>query len=239
MMSNKNSTTITQHLVEIKNLISTYEKKYGREKDSVKLLAISKKQSIEKIKEAIYSGQYCFGESYLQEALTKIIALSQQENRSNNIEWHFVGPVQSNKTKKIAEYFDWVHSIDNMHIAERLNNQRPSHLPALNICIQVNVSHELSKSGLNESDVIPFAKHCLTLPHLTLRGLMTLPAPTHQFDEQRKAFRKLFSLKQALHEQGIFLDTLSMGMSDDFEAAIAEGSTLVRIGTAIFGSRTN
>lgn len=225
-------TTIEQNLSTIKTLISAYEKKYHRPPNSVRLVAASKTQPSEKIEFAYHAGQHAFGENYLQEALPKIAALSHLD-----IEWHFIGPIQSNKTKKIAEHFAWVHSIDDIKIAKRLNDQRPAHLPPLNICIEVNVSDEKTKSGVGMNDVMSLVTACGTLPKLKLRGLMAIPAIHHDFLEQRKEFHKLFTLYESLNTKGFSLDTLSMGMSDDFEAAIAEGATIIRIGTAIFGSR--
>ncbi|RDI41315.1 hypothetical protein AQULUS_00280 [Aquicella lusitana] len=224
--------TIRTQLAAVKKRIADYAEKYGRKADSVHLLAVSKGQPIEKIEAAFQAGQPDFGENYLQEALSKIDRLAHKA-----ITWHFIGPVQSNKTRKIAEHFAWVHSVDNKKIATRLNDQRPSHLPPLNICIEVNVSNESSKSGVRAEEVLPLARYCMGLPNIKLRGLMTIPAPQKDFAAQRQSFHALFLLWQRLREQGCELDTLSMGMSDDFEAAIAEGSTLVRIGTAIFGSR--
>jgi pyridoxal phosphate enzyme (YggS family) len=229
--------SIEHNLLKIKKLIADYEKKYQREAGSVKLLAASKQQSIEKIISAYHAGQFCFGENYVQEALAKMLFFSNQSNEFKEIEWHFIGPIQSNKTRKIAENFAWVHSVDSFKIAKRLNDQRPVHFPPLNICIEVNVSHEESKSGVKISEVIPLIVHCQTLPRLKLRGLMAIPAAFSQFVDQRNEFRKLHLLWDSLCKEGINLDTLSMGMSGDFEAAIAEGSTLVRIGTAIFGPR--
>lgn len=216
---------------DLKYQIELCERKYHRPSGSVRLLAASKRQSIEKIKAIYDMGQRCFGESYLQEALPKIQSLP------TDIEWHFIGPVQSNKTRKIAEYFSWVHSIDDAHIAKRLNDQRPPHLPPLNICIEVNISHEATKSGVSIDDVMPFAKYCLSLSRLRLRGLMTIPARGENLTEQRKPFHQLHDLYESLCQNNIPLDTLSMGMSEDFEAAIAEGSTMVRIGRALFGER--
>lgn len=227
-------TDIKTNLLHIKKLIADYEEKYGREKNSVSLLAVSKGQSLEKIQTAFAAGQRCFGESYLQEAMPKIEKLGNE-----SIEWHFIGPVQSNKTRKIAEHFSWVHSLANEKIAKRLNEQRPAYLPPLNVCIEINIDHEITKSGIDIDEVFSLAKYCMELPHLKLRGLMTIPAACETVSEQRKAFHTLYNVWQHLREQGFALDTLSIGMSEDFEAAIAEGSTLVRIGTSIFGPRQN
>lgn len=184
------------------------------------------------MQEAYDAGQRAFGESYLQEALPKLEAFANQP-----IEWHFIGKLQSNKTRKIAEHFAWVHSVDNMKIAKRLNEQRPAHLPPLNICIEVNVSHEKAKVGIDLTELRSLVDYCLTLPRLHLRGFMTIPAETSVFEEQRQAFHLLNEAYQTLRKAGLPLDTLSMGMSLDFEAAIAEGSTLVRIGSSLFGPR--
>jgi len=226
---------IAQYLHNIKQQITHYEKQYQRKAGSVTLLAASKKQSIEKIKLAYETGQLAFGENYLQEALEKIEAAKRLQ--LNNIIWHFIGSIQSNKTKKIAEHFSWVHSIASQKIAKRLSEQRPLHLPPLNICIEVNLNAEPTKSGVVIDEVAELALYCHTLPHLNLRGLMTIPAPHQSFDAQRRSYQQLFLLYEKLKQQGLTLDTLSMGMSDDMEAAIAEGSTMVRIGTAIFGLR--
>lgn len=224
--------TIEENLILIRQLVADYEQKYERIQGSVRLLAASKGQSTEKIQAALHAGQYSFGENYVQEALKKITALADKD-----IEWHFIGHIQTNKIRKIAEHFAWVHSVDDMKIAKGLSDRRPINLPPLNICIEVNVSHEATKSGVSFDDVVPLVKYCLNLPRIHLRGFMTIPAPQSDFTTQRNEFHKLNLLWQALRDEGIALDTLSMGMSDDFEAAIAEGSTLVRIGTAIFGQR--
>lgn len=227
-----NPLTIPQKLVEVRKTIARYEEKYGREPGSVFLLAVCKGQPLEKVYEALRAGQRAFGESYVNEAIPRILTLSKE-----SIEWHFIGPIQTNKTRKIAQHFSWVHSVDNHKIATRLNEQRPAHLPPLNICIEVNISHEPTKSGVDPDQLLLLAKHCLSLPNLKLRGLMALPALQNNFILQREAFYKLATLKRQLEKEGIYLDTLSMGMTNDFEAAIAEGATLVRIGTAIFGPR--
>jgi len=226
-------TEIVKKLQIIQKCIAQYEQTYRRHPNSVNLLAVTKGQPLEKILQAYDAGQTRFGENYIQEALAKITAL-----KDKPIEWHFIGAIQSNKTKQIAEHFAWVQSVANIKIAKRLNDQRPPHLPLLNICIEVNISNEESKSGVAVDALQPLLNYCLTLPRLKVRGLMTIPLATENFSEQRKAFHQLFSVWQALLRQGIFLDTLSMGMSGDFEAAIAEGSTMVRIGTAIFGPRS-
>ncbi len=225
-------TEISINLNEVTQQIRAHESKYNRPQNSVTLLAVSKSQPLEKIQQAITAGQKSFGENYLQEALEKITQLNNPQ-----LEWHFIGPIQSNKTKKIAEHFQWVHSIENFNTAKRLNDQRPSHLPPLNICIQVNISEEITKSGVQPDDVIKLAIACLEFPRLTLRGLMTLPAATDNFQQQRTAFQKVRLLQENLRKKGFTLDTLSMGMSHDMEASTAEGATMVRIGTKIFGKR--
>jgi pyridoxal phosphate enzyme (YggS family) len=226
-------TDIQKNLIEIEAYIDQFEKKYHRIPNSVTLLAASKKQSLEKIQQAINAGQTIFGENYLQEALPKIDFFKHQ-----NLEWHFIGPIQSNKTKKIAEHFSWVHSVDSIKIAKRLNDQRPPHLPPLNICLEVNISGEPTKSGISScAEITSLAEYCLSLPQIKLRGLMAIPAATPDFENQREELHRLKLIFDDLLTKKIPLDTLSMGMSDDLEAAIAEGSTLVRIGTRIFGTR--
>ncbi|MGD9108163.1 MAG: YggS family pyridoxal phosphate-dependent enzyme [Gammaproteobacteria bacterium] len=224
---------IAEQLKIIREKISQAEQKYHRESGAVTLVAASKTRSVAEIAEAIKHGQMHFGENYLQEALPKIKALKNQ-----NIIWHFIGPIQSNKTKLIAENFAWVETIEREKIAQRLNDQRPKNLPPLNVCIEVNLSEEATKSGVGQDEILPLAKKIKTMPHLKLRGLMSIPAPSHNFNEQRKVFHRLARALQQLNQQGFNLDTLSMGMSDDFEAAIAEGATIVRIGSAIFGPRS-
>jgi len=225
-------TTIQTNLNTIQSHIHDCEKQFRRKSGSVFLLAVSKKQSIEKIEQAVAAGQLAFGENYLQEALIKIAALA-----SKNLEWHFIGPIQRNKTRKIAEHFSWVHSIDDAVIAKRLSEQRPEHLPPLNICIEVNVSAEPTKSGVSFDEVEALAQYCVQLPRLKLRGLMTIPSTKNHFIEQRAEFYKLRLTAEILCSKGFSLDTLSMGMSNDMDAAIAENATIVRIGTKIFGSR--
>jgi pyridoxal phosphate enzyme (YggS family) len=219
---------IKQNLQAIREEITKAEQLYDREPGSVKLLAVSKTRSVAEIKLAIEGGQYCFGENYVQEAIEKIKALT-----DFNLEWHFIGPIQANKTKLIAENFSWVHSVDRMKIAERLNDQGEN----LNVCLQVNISEEATKSGINIDEVPFFANALSKLPNLNFRGLMAIPELTYDFNQQRKNFHKLREIFDRLNSQGYNLDTLSMGMTDDFVAAIAEGATIIRIGTAIFGSR--
>jgi len=208
------------------------ERCYHRPPGSVALLAVSKTQPAAVIAALAAAGQRQFGENYLQEALEKIEALRQLD-----LEWHFIGPLQSNKTRGIAENFAWVHSLDRLKLAQRLSEQRPDTLPALNICLQVNISDEASKRGLNAAELADVAHAVAELPRLRLRGLMAIPAPSTDFVAQRGSFTHLRELQATLIATGVELDTLSMGMSDDLEAAIAEGATIVRVGTAIFGPR--
>lgn len=224
--------TITFRLNQVKQRINDAEKLYGRPPSSVSLLAVSKTKPASAILEAFNAGQYCFGESYLQDALPKIEALKEYD-----IEWHFTGPIQSNKTLAIAAHFSWVHSVDRLKIAQRLNEQRPVELKPLNICLQVNMDHEKNKSGIHPEELFPIAEALSLMPNIRLRGLMSIPKATKNRENQRKPFHQLQKLQQALIENGYLLDTLSMGMSNDLEAAVAEGATMVRIGTAIFGSR--
>lgn len=204
----------------------------GRASQSVALLAVSKGAGADAIRAAHLAGQTAFGESYLQEALDKRAQL-----RDLRLDWHFIGPLQSNKTRAIAEQFDWVHGVDRLKIATRLSEQRPARLPPLNVCVQVNISGEASKSGCAPDDVLALAQAVAALPNLRLRGLMAIPAPAQDGDDERAAFHALRLLLDDLRRHGLEVDTLSAGMSDDLEAAIAEGSTLIRIGTAIFGAR--
>lgn len=219
---------INQVLSQIKHCCN----ELGRAPQSVALLAVSKTRSAAEIREAFRNGIRRFGENYLQEAQEK-----RNELQDLEIEWHFIGPLQSNKTRQVAETFDWVHSVDRLKIAQRLSEQRPTHLPALNICLQVNIDDEASKSGCQPHEVLELAHQISQLPHLRLRGLMAIPAPTEDIDQQRRAFAAVRALAEQLQLQGFSVDTLSMGMSSDLEAAIAEGSTLVRVGTALFGPR--
>jgi PLP dependent protein len=204
----------------------------GRDASEIALLAVSKAVPASYIREAHEAGQQLFGESYAQEGVRKITQLKQL-----GIEWHFIGPIQSNKTRQIAEHFDWVHSVDRAKVAARLHEARPEALPPLDVCIQVNVSGESSKSGVRPGEEHELARSIAQLDRLRLRGLMAIPEPTDDIAVQRRRYRLLRDRKDALIDAGYALDTLSMGMSYDFESAIAEGSTLVRLGTAIFGDR--
>ena len=206
----------------------------GRDVQGVTLLAVSKTQPAQAVREALAAGQHAFGENYVQEALDKIGELAQERS---HLQWHLIGPLQSNKTRPVAEAFDWVHSVDRLKIAQRLAEQRPPGLPPLQLCLQVNVSGEASKSGLAPSEVPEVARAVAALPRVRLRGLMSIPAPAQGFEAQRAPHRALRELLAALNAQGLALDTLSMGMSDDLEAAVAEGATMVRVGTAVFGAR--
>ena len=225
-------TTIASNLQAVREAITTATAEAGRDESEVKLLAVSKTFSPESLREAYRAGQRCFAESYVQEALDKIAALQDLA-----IAWHYIGPIQSNKTRAIAENFSWVHSVDRLKIAERLSEQRPSHLPSMQLCLQVNISDESSKSGVALDEIVALAHAVEKLPRLKLRGLMAVPAPTDDVAAQRLPFAHLRKLRDQLNQQGLQLDTLSMGMSHDFAAAIAEGATMVRIGTAIFGER--
>lgn len=204
-----------------------------RPRDSVALLAVSKTQPADRLRAAYAAGQRCFGENYLQEALEKQAALSDLD-----IEWHFIGPIQSNKTRPLAESFAWVHSVDRLKIARRLSEQRGDGRPPLNVCLQVNIDAEPSKAGAAPAEIAELAQAVADLPHLRLRGLMAIPAPRSQPAQQRQAFAQVRALLASLNAQGLALDTLSMGMSGDLEAAVAEGATIVRVGTDIFGPRT-
>jgi PLP dependent protein len=227
--------SIAQHLEEVRQRIAQAAKTASRDAADVTLLAVSKTFPADDVRAAFECGQRAFGENYVQEGIAKIAALSDVRAQ---IEWHFIGPLQSNKTKVVAEQFDWVHSIDRLKIAERLSAQRPEGSRALNVCIQVNVSGEDSKSGVSPDEAAALAHAVTALPGLRLRGLMAIPEPAESLDEQRVPHARLRELMRALIADGLPLDTLSMGMSADLEAAVLEGATMVRIGTAIFGKRT-
>jgi pyridoxal phosphate enzyme (YggS family) len=209
----------------------------GRRKaDSARLVAVSKMQPVEAVLIAAEAGQRDFGESYVQEAIPKIMAL-QAQFVTDPLVWHFIGALQGNKTRLVAEHFDWVHSVDRLKIAERLSAQRPAHLPPLNVTLEVDISGEAGKKGVSPEELPGLARAVAGLPRLLLRGLMCIPAPAAGLSAQRAPFRQLFECCARLRSEGLMLDTLSMGMSHDFPAALMEGSTLVRIGTAIFGER--
>jgi len=206
----------------------------GRAPEQVRLLAVSKTFPADDVRAAAAAGQTAFGESYAQEALEKIALLTDLP-----LEWHYIGPLQSNKTRPIAEHFAWVHAVDRLKIAERLSAQRPAGLPDLNLCIQVNISGEASKSGVAPDAVLAMARAVAALPRVRLRGLMAIPEPAEGLEAQRAPFRRMRDLLAELNAGGLACDTLSMGMSGDLEAAIAEGATIVRVGTAIFGARNH
>lgn len=227
---------IASRLLAIKDQIASLTRQAGRAPDDVQLLAVSKTKPIEAIYAAYQAGQRQFGESYVQEAIPKIQLLQTNPDYAD-IEWHFIGPLQSNKTKPVAEHFDWVHSVDREKIAQRLNEQRPAHLPALNICLQINISGEQTKSGINADEVFGLAGIISQFPRLKLRGLMTIAENTDDMNVVRDNFLHMQQLFNQLKSQYPSVDTLSMGMTDDMPLAINCGSTMVRIGTAIFGSR--
>lgn len=223
---------VTENLALIKDLLATAAIEAGRDPNTVDLLAVSKKQPLERVRAAVAAGQRHFGENIVQEGLDRIQAIPE-----SGLTWHFIGHLQSNKTRAVAEYFDWVHTIDKPKIARRLSEQRPAELGALNVCLQVNIDSELSKSGASVEQVAELAAACMELPNIRLRGLMCLPAIREGFVAQREPFARLRQLFEDLRRDGVPLDTLSMGMSDDYRAAIFEGATIVRIGTALFGER--
>jgi pyridoxal phosphate enzyme (YggS family) len=223
-------TDLSARLRQVKNTIARAEQRYKRPAESVSLLAASKGRSVDVIRAAAQYGQRLFGENYVQEAEPKIALLG-------DLQWHYIGPVQANKTGRIARLFEWVHSIDRLKVARRLDAQRPASSAPLNVCLQVNLSRESSKSGVLPENLPALAEQVASLASLRLRGLMALPALTVNFDQQRRAFATLRLNLEDLNRRGHRLDTLSMGMSADLEAAIAEGATIVRIGTAVFGRR--
>jgi len=226
--------TIAANLQQTTARLATACTSAGRPVQSVTLLVVSKTFSATAVREAYAAGARRFGENYVQEGLDKITELV---DLRAGIEWHLIGPLQSNKTRPVAEAFDWVHSVDRLKTAQRLSEQRPAHLPPLNICLQVNISGEASKSGVAPDDLLELARTVARLPRLALRGLMAVPEPAADFEAQRVPHRALAALQAGLNGQGLTLDTLSIGMSADLEAAVMEGATMVRIGSAIFGSR--
>lgn len=225
---------IAANLQAVTNCIAAATQQAGRDPSQVKLLAVSKTVSPADVRAAFNAGQTAFGENYVQEGLDKIAALDDLRAR---LQWHFIGPLQSNKTRPVAEQFDWVHAIDRLKIAQRLSDQRPDGLPPLHVCLQVNISGEDSKSGVAPDEVLALAREVAGLPRLRLRGLMAIPEPEEDPDAQRRPFAAMRALLGTLRQAGLDVDTLSMGMSGDMDAAIAEGATIVRIGTAIFGAR--
>ncbi|TGB30787.1 YggS family pyridoxal phosphate-dependent enzyme [Burkholderia thailandensis] len=225
---------LAARLASVQRRIDEAARAAGREPHAVTLLAVSKTFPADAVRAAYAAGQCAFGENYVQESIDKIDSLA---DLRAELEWHFIGPLQSNKTRPVAERFDWVHTIDRLKIAQRLAEQRPAHLPPLNVCVQVNISGEASKSGVAPSDAAELARAIAALPALRLRGLMAIPEPAADPEAKRAPHRALHALFEQLRADGLALDTLSMGMSDDLEAAVAEGATIVRIGTAIFGAR--
>jgi len=226
--------SIPQNILQVRARIAAASRAFLRVTPPVSLLAVSKTCPADAVREAHAAGQRDFGENYVQEALAKIEALA---DLRPDIAWHLIGPLQSNKTREVAARFDWVHSVDRLKLAQRLSDQRPPDLPPLQVCLQVNISGEDSKSGVAPGETLALARAVAALPRLTLRGLMAIPEPAAEFEAQRAPHRALRELLEALNAKGLGLDTLSMGMSADLEAAVAEGATLVRIGTAIFGER--
>jgi PLP dependent protein len=223
--NNKNMTAVQNILQQIRQA----ERNYQRPPGSVRLLVVTKGRSIPAVRAVAAQGQHAFGENYLQEALEKIEALSDL-----TLEWHFIGVLQANKTRAVAQHFAWVHSVNRVKIAERLSQHRPPNLLPLNVCLEVNISGETSKSGASIDELGELARQVHSLPRLRLRGLMAIPAPNVDFEQQLSVYRRVSELQQRLIAQGFPLDTLSMGMSGDFVAAIAAGATIVRIGTAVF-----
>jgi pyridoxal phosphate enzyme (YggS family) len=223
---------VTENLALISDLLAFSAVDAEREPDAVKLLAVSKKQPLSKILAAVDAGQRDFGENFVQEGLEKI-----DQTKDLNLVWHFIGHLQNNKTRLVAENFDWVHTIDKLKTARRLSEQRPAALGPLNICLQVNIDGEPGKSGIAIDALPELAAACVELPNIKLRGLMCLPAIRPEFEQQRLPFARLRELADTLRDNGVATDTLSMGMSGDYRAAIFEGATIVRIGTALFGDR--
>ena len=225
-------TTISANLQAVRQRIDAAAHLAGRDPASIALVAVSKTRSAVEVRQAAAAGQLAFGENYVQEGLAKA-----RELCALSLEWHFIGPLQTNKTRSVAETFAWVHSVDRLRVAERLSAQRPPDLPPLQICLQVNVSGEASKSGAGVAELPALAHAVAALPRLTLRGLMAIPEANDDLTRQRQAFRCLREALDGLKNDGLSLDTLSMGMTGDLEAAILEGATIVRVGTAIFGER--
>ncbi|HDS6852280.1 YggS family pyridoxal phosphate-dependent enzyme [Enterobacter cancerogenus] len=226
---------IAHNLAQVRDKISAAATRCGRASEEITLLAVSKTKPASALAEAIAAGQRAFGENYVQEGVDKICHFRDQGQ--DDLQWHFIGPLQSNKSRLVAEHFDWCHTIDRLKIAARLNDQRPADMAPLNVLIQINISDENSKSGIALSELDALAAEVAALPHLTLRGLMAIPAPESSYERQFAVARQMAVAFEALKARHTTVDTLSLGMSDDMEAAIAAGSTMVRIGTAIFGAR--
>lgn len=229
---NEDTSLITSALSSVQTAITDAEHRYKRATGSVQLLAVSKRKPISAIKVAMAAGQLAFGENYVDEGVEKIVSINEP-----GLEWHFIGSIQSRKTAQIAEHFQWAHGIDRLKIARRLSEQRPEGKHPLNICIQVNLDNEPGKAGVSLAEVPELAQACEQLPGIRLRGLMAIPAPRDEFDDQRTVFASLRECLESLQANFAALDTLSIGMSADMEAAISEGATIVRVGTAIFGVR--
>jgi len=223
---------VTENLGVIRDLLAQAARDAGRDADPVRLLAVSKKQPVSAILAAAGAGQLDFGENFVQEGIDKMAAIGRRD-----LVWHFIGHLQTNKTRAVASHFDWVHTVDRLKVAARLSEQRPPERTDLNICLQVNIDNEAGKSGIAGSEVLALAQRVAELPRIRLRGLMCLPMIRQGFTAQREPFAKLRELFDDLQRHGLPVDTLSMGMSDDFRAAVFEGSTIVRIGTALFGVR--
>ncbi|HGU9822601.1 TPA: YggS family pyridoxal phosphate-dependent enzyme [Enterobacter cancerogenus] len=226
---------IAHNLAQVRDKISAAATRCSRASEEITLLAVSKTKPASALAEAIAAGQRAFGENYVQEGMDKICHFRDQGQ--DDLQWHFIGPLQSNKSRLVAEHFDWCHTIDRLKIATRLNDQRPADMAPLNVLIQINISDENSKSGIALSELDALAAEVAALPHLTLRGLMAIPAPESSYERQFAVARQMAVAFEALKARYTTVDTLSLGMSDDMEAAIAAGSTMVRIGTAIFGAR--
>ncbi|MGV2812194.1 YggS family pyridoxal phosphate-dependent enzyme [Enterobacter cancerogenus] len=226
---------IAHNLAQVRDKISAAATRCSRASEEITLLAVSKTKPASALAEAIAAGQRAFGENYVQEGVDKICHFRDQGQ--DDLQWHFIGPLQSNKSRLVAEHFDWCHTIDRLKIATRLNDQRPADMAPLNVLIQINISDENSKSGIALSELDALAAEVAALPHLTLRGLMAIPAPESSYERQFAVARQMAVAFEALKARYTTVDTLSLGMSDDMEAAIAAGSTMVRIGTAIFGAR--
>lgn len=226
-------TMIADNLQQVRTRIATACNTHGRPPEAVTLLAVSKTFGPQAVREAFAAGQTAFGENYIQEAVDKIVALADLP-----LEWHCIGPIQSNKTRLVAEHFDWAHSVDRLKIAQRLSEQRPQGKAPLNVCIQVNIDGGPTKAGVAPEDALALAQALVALPNVRLRGIMTIPEPAIDFEAACAVHMRARALFDALNAAGLALDTLSMGMTGDLEAAIASGSTMVRIGTAIFGGRT-